>query len=299
MTTVSSIRGEEVAQRPLRVLTAWLSDQEAVLSLLGRQPASQEELAEVSQKVAACKAALAARPAFSPTSPVVDAGDDPTLQVIKARPDICATFANFSWYPAMVDLREVLAFQKAISVEGLEARLASAHSGREQLLDLCLPTDQPIPPSAVTGELGGKGFTVSSLNPNLRIAGSQVGVAEVNRGPDLPPAHMQALMFLVSMGTSYLQVAHYKDRYFIRDGYHRAAGLLREHIDIVPCILIEARNFDEVTGPPQGFLSFEILFGDHPPRLADFWDDEIAHTVLRPATRKVIRVRGDEFDVQR
>jgi hypothetical protein len=35
---------------------------------------------------------------------------------------------------------------------------------------------------------------------------------------------MQATTLLVNFGTSYLQVAHYNGRYFLRDGYHRAAG---------------------------------------------------------------------------
>jgi hypothetical protein len=300
MTMVPPMQREEVTQRPLRVLTAWLSEQEAILALLGRQPMSQEELEEVSRKIAACKAVLAARPVFSPTNSVIDM-DDPVLQAVKERPDIRAAFAGLNWCPAMVDLRGVLAFQKVISVEGLEARLASAHLGKEQLFELCLPPEQPLSPSAIVGEMGGRAFTVSSLNPNLRIVGSQVGVVEMNPGSDLPSVQVQALMFLISTGTSYLQVVHYKGRYFIRDGYHRAVGLLREGINMVPCILIDAQNFHEqvVLSRPQEFLPYELLFGDRPPRLTDFWDDDVADAVQRPATRKVIRVRGDEFDVLR
>lgn len=298
MTILPSIQGEEVAQRPLRVLTAWLSEQEAMLHLLGRPPMPQEDLTVVSQKISACKASLAARPVFVPKNPVIDVGDDPMLQAMKERPEIRAAFTGLAWYPAMVNLHKVIAFQKIISVEGLEARVVSAHRGKEQLLELCLPTNQPLPPSAALVDPDGKGFTVSSHNPNLRITGGQ-GEAEVSPGPGLPTVRMQALMFFVSLGASYMQVAHYKGRYLIRDGYHRGAGLLREGIDVVPCILIDAKNFDEVVvGQPQAFLPYEVLFGDRPPQLADFWDDDVAHTLLRPAVRKVVRARGDEFVVQ-
>lgn len=252
-----------------------------------------------SDEIAISKAVLAARPLFTPPIPVIDVGDDPILQALKERSDISTAFAGLSWRPAMVDLRGVLAFQKIISVEGLETRVASARMGKEQLLELCLPTNQPLPPSAAMVDPDGKGFTLSSHNPNLRIT-CGLGEAEVNSGSGLSPARMQALMFMVSTGASYLQVVCYKGRYFIRDGYHRAAGLLREGINVAPCILIDARNFDEqvVLGRPQEFLPYEVLFGDRPPRLTDFWDDGVAHTILRPVVRKVVRVRGDEFVVQ-
>jgi len=298
VTTLPSIQGEEVAQRPLRVLTAWLSEQEAMVHLLGRTPMPQEDLTAISQKILACKASLEARPVFVPKYPVIDVGDDPMLQAMKERPEIRAAFAGLTWYPAMVNLRDVIAFQKIISVEGLEARVASAHRNKEQLLELCLPTNQPLPLSAALVDPDGRGFTVSSHNPNLRITGGQ-GEAEVSPGPGLPTIRMQALMFFVTLGASFVQVAHYKGRYFIRDGYHRGAGLLHEGIDVAPCILIDAKNFDEVVmGQPQAFLPYEILFGERPPRLADFWDDDVAHTILRPAVRKIVRVRGDEFVVQ-
>lgn len=258
----------------------------------------QEDLTSVSQKILTCKASLEARSVYVPKNPVIDVGVDPMLQAIKESPEIRAAFAGHSWYPAMVNLHDVIAFQKIISVEGLEARVTSAGRSKEQLLELCLPTNQPLPLTAALVDPDGKGFTISSHNPNLRITAGQ-GEAEVSPGPGLPAVRMQALMFFASLGASYVQVAHYKGRYFIRDGYHRGAGLLREGINVVPCILIDAKNFDEVVmGQPQAFLPYEILFGERPPRLADFWDDDVAHTIFRPAVRKIVRVRGDEFVVQ-
>src|SRR5947209_6038036 len=121
----------------------------------------------------------------------------------------------------------------------------------------------------------------------------------VNTVPGASATKVQALTFFVNMGASYLQVVRYQDRYFIRDGYHRAVGLLHENIDVVPCIVIDARNFDEVVASqPQMFLPYEVLYGQRPPRLSDFWDEAVSRTVMRPAVRKVIRLRGDEFVVQ-
>lgn len=295
MTTIPFVSGEEVSMQSWRALIGWLSnDQEAIQLLLGRNPLPTDDVASLQQVVFACRASVVSRPAFTPTNPIVDVGDDPTVKAIQARPDIQAAFAEFDWYPAMVNLQEVLAFQKLINTEGLDVRLASARENKKALFELCLPTTQPLPPSGAMVDQDGKAVTISSLNPNLRLSGFQAGAAQVN-----PTTQMMALTFLVAMGTSYLQVAHYKGRYFIRDGYHRASGLLRENINIAPCVVINARNFEQaVGGQPQLFLPYEVLFGERPPRLADFWDDTVACTVSRLATRKVIRIRGDEFVVQ-
>ncbi len=74
--------------------------------------------------------------------------------------------------------------------------------------------------------------------------------------------------------------------------------LLRRGVRVVPCIFIEARNFGEV-GCPPGSLTDEVMYGDRPPRLVDFWDDATAREVEQIAIRKVLRVRGDEFLVPR
>jgi hypothetical protein len=55
---------------------------------------------------------------------------------------------------------------------------------------------------------------------------------------------------LYYMGSPYLQVARYKERYFVRDGYHRAAGLLRVGVREVPCILVEASTFEDAQLSP-------------------------------------------------
>jgi hypothetical protein len=109
---------------------------------------------------------------------------------------------------------------------------------------------------------------------------------------------MLAVTFLVSMGTSYLQVATYNGRDFLRDGYHRAAALLHAGISKVPCAYIKARDFNEVGANPATMLGYELLFGDRPPLLGDFWDDEVSATIDQPTARKAIRLRAEEFNIQ-
>jgi hypothetical protein len=215
-----------------------------------------------------------------------------------ARPEFGAAFAGLNWRFAVVDLRTVLSFQKVIQTDGLEDRIGGAIRDQVLLRELCIPQSQPAHPIGAFTDVDGKGFTISSFNPNLRIAGGQLGEAQVSPAPGLPTVKMQAVTLLVFMGTSYLQMARYKDRTFVRDGYHRAAGLIKHGVYEVPCVFIEAASFDQV-GPTINTLSYEVLFGDRPPRLVDFWDDSVASDTRQVAVRKVIRVKGEEFVVPR
>ena len=106
----------------------------------------------------------------------------------------------------------------------------------------------------------------------------------------MPPQKVQAFTFFVSMGASYVQVAQYQGRSFLRDGYHRAAGLLHVGVSRVPAVVIDAPSFQFITSAP-GLFDHEVAFSDRAPRLADFWDDSVSADALQPAVRMVVRIR--------
>jgi hypothetical protein len=139
---------------------------------------------------------------------------------------------------------------------------------------------------------------ISLLNPNVRIQGAALHDTVLSPGPSLPAIRVRAVTFFVGLGTSYLQVGKYNNRYFIRDGYNRATGLLNKGLHIVPSILVDARSTDEL-GLKQGMFTYEVLYGERPPRLADFWDDTAGGDGKNIALRSVLRIRGEEFNVQR
>ena len=92
-------------------------------------------------------------------------------------------------------------------------------------------------------------------------------------------------------------IASYRSRYFLRDGCHRAAGLIRAGIFTVPAIVVTATNFEYVASHPA-LLSYETAFSDKPPLLTDFWNEDVSYHVSQPAVRKVVRARAGEFVVQ-
>jgi len=292
----SLVVGEPVLHRESRALVGWLNDAEAMQALLGRSPTPNDDVNTIQKTIRACREAVMSAPVYAPEDPLVNDAF-PGLQDVVQRPELHGNFGSLQWRPAMVDLTKVLSFQKIVHIDGIAERLKGARE-KARLLELCIPAQQPPPPLGAFTDSDGKGFTISSQNPNLRIAAGHLADANVAQGTGFPEVKMQAVTLLVHMGTSYLQVIRYRDRCFIRDGYHRAAGLLRRGITKVPCIFIEARSFEEV-GPPAGSFTFEVLYGDRPPHVADFWNNVVARTVNQVAIRKVVRVRGEEFVVPR
>src|SRR5258708_25649175 len=97
---------------------------------------------------------------------------------------------------------------------------------------------------------------------------------------------------------NYLQVVHYQDRYVLRNGYTRAADLLSQGIQVVPCMLIETSN-PVLIGLKPGMFDLETVLSTQPPRLLDFWDDTVTCLWKRPALRYVYRVRADTMPVSR
>jgi hypothetical protein len=293
---LSFVQGEPIAQRSARVLLGWLPPKDAASQLLGRDPGPQDELTAVNQLIASARSAVSLRPATVFGDPVV-AGDRALLEGVADRPEVRASFPDVPWRIEWVDLTKVLSVQKMITTDGLDLRVAEASNDPAALVDLCLPAGQIVPPQGGFRDQDGHGFALSSLNPNLRVAGSHVAEVLVAPSPEVPPQKMQAFTFFVSMGASYVQVARYQGRSFLRDGYHRAAGLLRAGVTRIPAVVIDAPSYQYIASTP-GLFDHEVAFSDHAPKLSDFWDDSVSTDVLQPAVRKILRMRAEEFVVQ-
>jgi len=296
-TPLALIQGEPIDLRSTRVLLGWLPEQEAVRHLLGRNPAPPDDLTAIREQIARARASVQSRPKAAAGDPVVDEGDRSLLDQVAARPELRASIPDAPWTIEWVDMTRVMSIQKMITTDGLDLRVAGVKDDPMALVELCLPAGQPVAPLGGFMDQDGLGFTTSSLNPNLRLAGSQVSEALVSPSPSVPPQKMQAITFFVSLNTSYVQVARYQGRCFLRDGYHRAVGLLRAGTTRVPAVVIDAPTFQYVV-PTPGLFDHEIAFSDHPPMLTDFWDDTVAVQAQQPAVRTVLRIQAQKFPVQ-
>jgi hypothetical protein len=228
---------------------------------------------------------------------------DPTLELPAAyahraaefmqRPDVQQTFAPHDWSVVALDLSvPILTYQTLVHSEDAVQRVSAVDiADPDAVFDACLPQSEKV-------ELPGgfdpsqNAFTISSLNPNLRIASF-----EVVETPVLQGLTKRIVGFSMSLGSSHIQIIEYRGRWMIRDGYHRLFGLMARGAKTVPGVLIRARSFEETGAGRPGFFGFELLYSDRPPLLSDFHDDNYSVEVTTPAVRKVVRIRAEEFVV--
>ena len=130
-------------------------------------------------------------------------------------------------------------------------------------------------------------YTVSSRNPNLRIAGNfQLGLDGGATG----------IGFAIHVSQSFVQVASVEGKYVLRDGYHRAFGLLAKGIHWVPVITRDYAQHDDI-GFPIGLLPKSVYLGSHPPLLGDYQNSIVSADVQIPVSQKVLVVQALELGV--
>lgn len=79
----------------------------------------------------------------------------------------------------------------------------------------------------------------------------------------------------------YMEVASYRGRWFLRDGYHRSFKLLKQGVWRVPCVVVYAETVAQMGAVGSRFFSQEVLFSDQPPMVTDFLEEEIAVSYCR------------------
>jgi hypothetical protein len=121
-------------------------------------------------------------------------------------------------------------------------------------------------------------LNLRSENPNLHVR---------HTGNPASPISIEA-------GGPFFEVACFQNRWFLRDGYHRAYSLLRAGIFAVPAVIVEAKNIVELGAAQPWFFSEEVLFSKAPPRVLDFLDDDLVFGYDRPSLIKTIRITVEE-----
>ena len=285
--------------RPTRSLLAWFDQDEAVKTLLGHVPAAGQDVSHQVAQWTEKQKALAARIPYTSDTPVIEPFPESLSKLavtFTARPDVQAMLAGFRWELGVVNLAHVLSYQKIVVLEGIQERVAAVREDDwEALFSLCLPDAAAPTKRPLIIDPDGKGITLTSLNPNLRVLGHIIQKTELTAGPGTISATIFG--FTVKHYPSFVQVVEYNGRWFVRDGYHRCYGLLATGITRVPCVFIRANNFQQTGAEQVGFFPEAVLLSERPPLLKDFLDDAVSVTVQQRATRKVVRITAQEFVV--
>ena len=201
--------------RSVRCLLAWMTEAEAVNTLLGRLPAMGENTDAQREIWEAARNANNERPAFRAPTPVLGVLPEELRArgtTFSQRPDVIAAFQSMAWSGGMADLNQTLSYQRIVVEEQAMERVDAAvrANNPQSVFSFCLP--DPVGPEALKGAIDPdqKGITFSSLNPNLRVAGLAGSEIDVATAPGQPAKRQNFIGFAVNFGSPSVQVAEYK-----------------------------------------------------------------------------------------
>ncbi len=191
------------------------------------------------------------------------------------------------WEVALVDLTRVCAFQPLVFSDQAIDRVRDVdESDIDTIAAITLPLAERVHLPIQFDQIR-QAWIVASANPNLRVA-SSVGPTPTSPGGT-------ALGFAITVGQSFLQVGRYRSRYFLRDGYHRAFGLLARGITVVPAFVRDLTAFEELMPDPRAMLPQDSYQGMRPPVLPDYLNDTVSAAVRVPAVHKMVVIQALEL----
>jgi hypothetical protein len=194
------------------------------------------------------------------------------------RPDLLSEMTGLSWSFGVVDLRSLIAFQRRLAFPAnvVQPSIPAADEW-PALLALSFGSPKPIEYEAVH-DRSTETVTLRSENPNLHL--------RVTNDPVHPLS--------VHGGGPFFEVARFRNRWFLRDGYHRAYALLQAQVFEVPALIVETATIEELGANQPWFFPVEVLFSNTPPRVVDFLNDDLVLEYDRPPLIKTLRIKMEE-----
>jgi len=244
--------------------------------------------AELRERTERASAKLAERDLYAGTTALLERETkdiQDLLTVAAQREDLREEYENLDWTLAVIDLRRLLAFQRRLVFSsGSEVLVTPERHDWPQLISMAIGSQRSTEHVVIhdLSEDDRLEIRLHSSNPDLRLRFHP----KTSRGECLPLS--------LYGGSPFFEVAEFRGRWFLRDGYHRAYHLLQAGVDRVPAIVINARSIEEVGATAPWFFNEEQLFSDRPPQVTDFLDDNLILRYERTALRKVIRIHIEE-----
>jgi hypothetical protein len=240
----------------------------------------RSEIADQS-RLAQAEHIVAQRPPFRQSNAMLErctAGLREALGKHADRTDLLDEMAGLSWSLGIVDIRTLLAFQRRLFFRA-NAPTPAAPTPQDwpALFTLCLGSHR-TPTYETEYDEETSTLTLQSTDPSLHI--------RITGDASIP----------LSVHTSgpFFEVACFRGRWFLRDGYHRAYTLLQAGIFEVPAIIVHARSLAELGATHPWFFPEEVLFSSTPPLVADFLADHLVLTYTRPQLVKTLRIALEE-----
>jgi hypothetical protein len=230
-----------------------------------------------SGRIESARAIVASRPRFQTTNPAAAETPSSVAALLKEqllREDLHREMDGLNWSLGVVDLRHLLAFQRRLIFDS-EYPQPDAPASEAWPALTALAFGPPVSTAFTTLSSTSAKLVFQSANPNMQLRPAATGAS----GP-----------FEFYGGSPFFEVAEYRSRWFLRDGYHRAEYLLRSGITQVPAVIIRARTLAELGPIGPWFFSEQILFSPHPPYVLDFLDEQLTQQYTRPRMLKTLHV---------
>jgi hypothetical protein len=195
-----------------------------------------------------------------------------------SRSELLSEMTGLTWSLSVVDIRRLIAFQRRIATSSLRPTSPVAHADDwPALAAVSFGVSKP-PEYEMIRTPDANTIVLRSSNPNLTLRFSNDRSSPVS----------------VHAGSPFFEVAKYRDRWFLRDGYHRAYDLLRANIFRIPAVIVYARTLEELGATQPWFFNEETLFSTTPPLVVDFLDDALVLEYSRPLLIKTVSVTVEE-----
>ncbi|NYF80041.1 hypothetical protein [Granulicella arctica] len=201
-----------------------------------------------------------------------------TLAQHATRLDLLAEMNGLAWSLGVIDIRPLIAFQRRIFFNS-------------ELPQFSLPAAKDWP-----------ALLALSFGPTKRVEYRMIQDAAIHTlilqssNPNLHFRNTSNTVFPLSIhsGGPFFEVACFRDRWFLRDGYHRAYALLQAGVYEVPAVIVQARTINELGATQPWFFPENLLFSETPPRVLDFLNDDLVLEYERPPLIKTLRITMEE-----
>jgi len=216
------------------------------------------------------------------------AGHEGHLEGVRRNPRFDTTLEGMPYDFAEVEIRRLLAFQFHVERERAgRFRTLVGDRSLNALLAFTLPHGLEEIKYKQFAQPSGVLITSGSLNLRTMLSGLLA----------VPEQAMQMAGPLFGAASPLTQVVHFRDRYYLKNGYHRAHFLLAEGITHMPALVLEASNFAQV-GAPGGAATFnrDLLESDNPPTCGHLTPERAWRVPLKQM-RRVISVSWTEYAV--
>lgn len=240
------------------------------------------------KRLADARSLLAQRNCDEPGSALVDYDEDAEIKRLLVahaeRPDLHQEYEGLDWALGVVDLHCLLAFQRRLVFDlDLQQLQPPQQEDWSALFSLSLGTarDTNYSMTIYKRDESCSEFRLHSNNPDLQLR-------------QAPSSKEGGLPFALYGGSPFFEVAEFRGKWFLRDGYHRAYRLLQAGVHHVPAVMIRARTLEEVGATRPWFFEEHQLFSGRPPRVTDFLDDDLVLSYNRRRFVKTIRISIEE-----